>query len=215
MIDLLPDSYLAKPASGRGPGVIVLPAWWGLNDFFKSFCDRLAGAGYLTLGLDLYHGKTAITIDEAKRLRSKLNQKQVQADLLTGTDYLLSHPSLSGKILGTIGFSLGAYWALWLSLERPEAIGAVVTFYGTRNADYSGARAAYLGHFAESDEWVSQSGIKKLEKNLRTAGRPLTFHTYENTGHWFFEQDRSDAYQPQAAGLAWERSLEFLKIHLG
>ena len=148
-------------------------------------------------------------------MRSKLNQKQVQADVLRGADYLLSHPSLSGKTLGTIGFSLGAYWALWLSLERPEAIGVVVTFYGTRNADFSGARAAYLGHFAESDEWVSQSGVKKLEKNLRSAGRPVTFHIYENTGHWFFEQDRPDAYQPQAAALAWERTLVFLKTQFG
>jgi carboxymethylenebutenolidase len=68
--------------------------------------------------------------------------------------------------------------ALWLSLENPEYISAVTVFYGTNTADYSQAKAAYLGHFAELDEWVASSGVKKLEKSLRAAHRPMTFYTY-------------------------------------
>jgi carboxymethylenebutenolidase len=92
-----------------------------------------------------------------------------------------------------MGFSLGAYHALGLSIERPDVIRAVVTFYSTRASDYGRSQAAYLCHFAETDEWVAASGVKKLDKSLRAAHRPATFHTYAGTGHWFFEKDRVDA----------------------
>ena len=110
-----------------------------------------------------------------------------------------------------IGFSLGAYYALGLSVERPQAVRAVVAFYGMRRQDYAAAQASYLGHFAEHDEYVSASGLKDLEKSLRKAGRPATLYTYPGTGHWFFESDRSEAYDAQPAELAWERTLQFLR----
>ena len=61
------SGYLAEPAGGVGPGVLVLHAWWGLNDFFKSLCDRLAAEGYVAFAPDLYGGK--LTVDEDRRGR--------------------------------------------------------------------------------------------------------------------------------------------------
>ena len=72
-------------------------------------------------------------------------------------------------------------------------------------------QAAYLGHFAEKDEFEPQSNVDLLEAALRRAGRPMTFHHYADAGHWFFEPDRSEAYNPAAASLAWDRTLAFLK----
>jgi len=215
MTEITQNSYLALPKSGKGAGILVIHAWWGLNDFFKDFCQRLALEGFVTLAPDLYHGKTATTIDEAKQLRSKMKQGQVSADILSAVEHLRGLPATTSKSLGVIGFSLGGHWELWLSLEKPEYIKAVTVFYGTRSADYSQARATYLGHFAESDDWVAASGVKKLEKSLRAANRPVTFYTYEGTGHWFFEKDRKDAYNAKAAQLAWKRTLEFLQTQLG
>ena len=209
-----PQNYIAVPASGKGPGVLVLPAWWGLNDFFKDLCQRLAGEGFVTLAVDLYHGKIATTVAEAEQLRSKMKGEQVKSDLLAATDQLRALPAVTGQSLGLIGFSLGAFWGLWLSLERPDAFRAVTVFYGKRNADYTSSQAAYMGHFAETDPYESASGIKKFEKSLRAAQRPAALYTYPDTGHWFFEQDRKEAYQPQAAELAWSRTVEFLKAQL-
>ena len=72
------------------------------------------------------------------------------------------------------------------------------------------SRAAYLGHFAENDQFEPQSNVDNLEETLRRAGRPVTFNIYSGTGHWFFEADRTPAYNPAAASLAWDRTLAFL-----
>jgi carboxymethylenebutenolidase len=215
MSEISQNGYLVLPKSGKGAGILILHAWWGLNGFFKDFCQRLALEGFVALAPDLYHGKIGTTVDEAKQLRSKLNQKQISTDILSAVEHLHKLPSVTSKSLGVIGFSLGAHWALWLSLERPSSIKAVTIFYGTKNADYTQAQATYLGHFAESDEWVATSSVKKLEKNLHSAHRPATFYIYKDTGHWFFEQDRKDAYNMEAALLSWTRTVEFLKTQLG
>ena len=110
-----------------------------------------------------------------------------------------------------IGFSLGAYYALDLSAADPERIRSAVIFYGTGGDDFGGSKAAYLGHFAANDPYEPQSNVDALEEALRRAGRPATFYRYSGTGHWFFEPDRSDAYNPAAASLAWDRTLAFLR----
>jgi carboxymethylenebutenolidase len=61
------NAYLALPGGGKGPGVLLLHAWWGLKPFFKQVCDQLAEQGFVVLAPDLYHGPIAKTIDEAKR----------------------------------------------------------------------------------------------------------------------------------------------------
>ncbi len=215
MSQSIPEGVLELPASGSGPGVLVVPAWWGLNDFFKAVCKRLARQGFVAFAPDLYHGATAATIEEAKRLRSTLKQKQAEQDLASALEHVRGLKAVTGAGLGVIGFSLGAYYGLGLSIDHPAAFRGVVVFYGTRGGDYSKAKAAYLGHFAESDDYVAASGEKTLEKALRKAGRSVVFHAYPGTGHWFFESDRAEAYNAAAAKLAWKRTTEFLHEALG
>lgn len=81
-----------------------------------------------------------------------------------------SNPSVAGERLGVVGFSLGAYWSLGLSCTRPDDIRAVVVFYGTRTANYRKAKAAFLRHFAEDDEWAPAERVKQLEEKIRAAG---------------------------------------------
>jgi len=211
MTELNLDGCLELPATRTGPGILILHAWWGLNPFFRDLCHRLAGEGFVAFAPDLYHGQTAGTIDEAKKLRSKLNQQTAFAEIIEAAEQLSKLEAVTSPKLAVIGFSLGARFACELSVAKPELIGAVVAFYGASQLDYAPAQAAYLGHFAEIDPWQAASGVKKLEKSLRTASRPATFHTYPGTGHWFFEADRPDAYQAESAQLAWERTVEFLK----
>jgi carboxymethylenebutenolidase len=213
MIQTQPQGFLALPPTGRGPGVLVLHAWWGLNDTIKAFCTQLAESGFVAFAPDLYHGKVADNIADAEALGKALdaNHLQAKADIADATRFLNERAGQAGRGLAVIGFSLGAYYALDLAAADPEHIRSVVIFYGTGGGDYSNSRAAYLGHFAEKDEFEPQSNVDNLEESLRRAGRPVTFYRYSGTGHWFFEPDRTQSYNQAAASLAWDRTLAFLR----
>ncbi len=208
-----PQGFLAAPATGTGPGVLVLHAWWGLNDTMRAICTRLADSGFVAFAPDLYHGKVADTIADAESLARALgaNHVQAEAEIAEATKFLDERAGQTGRGLAVIGFSLGANYALDLATADPEHIRAVVLFYGTGGGDFSTSRAAYLGHFAENDEFEPRSGVDELETLLRSAGRPVTFYHYPGTGHWFFEPNRAQVYNDAAARLAWDRTLAFLK----
>ncbi len=84
----------------------------------------------------------------------------------------------------------------------------------TWQRNYSGARAAYLGHYAEVDEWEPIDEVRRTQEALRTAGCEVGFYTYPGVGHWFFEEDRFGYYDARTARLAWERTVEFLRARL-
>jgi carboxymethylenebutenolidase len=173
----------------------------------------LAEAGFVAFAPDLYHGKVADTIAGAEALGKALdaNHLRAKAEIADATRYLSERAGQAEGGLAVIGFSLGAYYALNLAAADPEHIRSVVLFYGTGGEDFSTSRAAYLGHFAENDPYEPQSNVDELEESLRHAGRPVTFYRYPGTGHWFFEPDRTDAYNQAAASLAWDRTLAFLR----
>jgi len=194
--------------------VLVLHAWWGLNRFFKQFCDRLAENGFVALAPDLYHGKVSSTISGAKHLRTTLRQTVVERELNGAVDYLRKSVATNDSAIGVVGFSLGASFGLGVAASRPNDVAAVVVFYGTRDGSYREAKAAFLGHFAENDEWEPLKDVQKLEREIKSTGHDATFHVYPKTKHWFFEVDRPDAYDASAAEVAWERTLSFLHTHL-
>ena len=208
-----PQGFLAIPPTGMGPSVLVLHAWWGLNDTMKAFCTRLAESGFVAFAPDLYHGKVADNLTNAETLGKALdaNHIQAKAEITDATMYLTECVGQADRGLAVIGFSLGAYYALDLSVTAPEHIRSVVIFYGTGGNDFTNSKAAYLGHFADQDVFEPQSNIDSLEESLKRAGRPVTFYRYSGTGHWFFEPDRTQAYNQTAASLAWDRTLAFLK----
>lgn len=208
-----PDGYLALPTSGKGNPVLVLHAWWGLNDTMKSICTRLAEDGFTVFAPDLYHGKIAGTIADAEVLGSALdaNHLKAKAEVAEAAKFLNERAGQTDQSLAVIGFSLGAYYALDFSVAAPDQVSSVVLFYGTGDGDFSRSKAAYLGHFAEEDGYEPQSNVDSLEESLRSAGRPVHFYRYPDTGHWFFEPDRLQNFNHAAASLAWDRTLAFLR----
>lgn len=208
-----PDGFFALPASGSGAGILVLHAWWGLNETVKHVCTRLTEVGFVAFAPDLYRGAVADEIAHAETLSSALFSRidQARVDVAAATAFLRGHASQTSDGLAVVGFSLGAFFALDVSVSAPETIRSVVTFYGTRPGEYERSRAEYLAHFAEVDEFEPASEVEALREALSRAGRPATFYQYPGTGHWFFEPDRHQAYHPMAAELAWERTVAFLK----
>lgn len=205
--------YEALPETGQGPGVLVLHAWWGLNPFFRGLCDRLAAAGFVAVAPDLWGGTVATTVEEAEGLLQQRDDEAMAQAVAGALAHLRSHPAVRGEGLGALGFSMGAAWALGVAGSHPK-LRAIALFYGVGEGDFAAMQAAFLGHFGENDPWEPEEGVRWLEEELRGAGREAEFHRYAGVGHWFFEQDRSDAYNPAAASLAWERTLTFLRERL-
>jgi carboxymethylenebutenolidase len=208
------EGYLAMPASGRGPGVVVIQEWWGLNDNIKGIADRFAGEGYVALAPDLYHGKIAAEPDEAGKMMMAMKMDEAAKDMAGAFDYLKGHESCTGKI-GSVGFCLGGGLSLYLATLRP--VDACVIFYGALpgvQPDLSKISGSVLGHYAEHDGWASPEAAKALEEQIRAQGKQVEFHTYAGTEHGFFNDTRSEVHKPEASKQAWDRTIAFYKRHL-
>lgn len=211
-----PPGFFVPSSTGKGRGLLVLHAWWGLNDTIRDISRRLAAEGFTTFAADLYHGKIATTVQEAETLGGQVDarQREVRAEIAQAVTYLSKHPQVTDPQIGVVALSLGGYYALTLSNDDPDHVRAVVLFYGSGAEDFKRSKAAYLGHFAELDSYEPPENARGLEKALREAGRPATVHIYPGAKHWFFEPDRPDAYNAAAARQAWERTVAFLKKEL-
>jgi carboxymethylenebutenolidase len=207
-------AYLAVPRREQGPGVLVLHAWWGLNRFFTSLCDRLAEQGYLAMAPDLYGNQLAGTIEEAQALLNSSDNQTMFEAATTSLELLASDPRRLGNACGALGFSLGGAWGVLLSALRPALLQSVVIYYGVGEADFSKSRASYQGHFAEGDEWEPEEGVRQMEASMHAAGLETEFYFYPESGHWFFEADRPNDFRQQSAALAWDRTLDFLRRRL-
>ena len=204
--DQTANAYLAEPKNG-GPGILVLHAWWGLKPFFKQVCDQLAEQGYVVLAPDLYQGNIATTIEEAQTFHDKFEGEFMGDTVKAAKDHLVS--LRPGKPIGVIGFSMGAAWATMTMTKEPD-IDATVLFYGAYSPDFSKAKAKVLGHFSDNDEWEPIEGVRTMEQDMKNAGLDVMLHIYPDVHHWFMEEDRPE-YNPDAAQLAWNRTIEFLK----
>ena len=203
------NAYLAMPSDG-GPGVLVLHAWWGLKPFFKQVCDQLAAQGFTALAPDLYQGRIAATIDEAKALMEQRDSELMGDIVKAAKDHLVS--LRADKPIGVLGFSMGGSWSLVVAVNEPD-ISAAVIFYSVGDVDFNNVKAKILGHYAEADEWEPLDEVRKMEANMKAAGLEVTFHIYPKVGHWFVENDRPE-YDSASALLAWSRTFAFLRKNL-
>jgi carboxymethylenebutenolidase len=202
-------AHAAVDPDGEAPGVVVFHAWWGLNDDVKAFADRLAGAGFSVIAPDLYSGNVTAEIDEAKRLTGTVDEDAANAIALAAVDWLAERPGRSGRV-GAVGFSFGAHWSVWTATQR-DTVAASIVYYGTTGGPVLDSPGGpVLGHFAEDDPFEGPDDVAAFEGALRAAGRESTIYLYPGTGHWFAEPSR-DAYRREAADLAFDRTVEFLR----
>ena len=211
------EGYLALPASGRGPGVVVIQEWWGLVDHIRDVCDRLAREGFATLAPDLYRGESTGDPGQAGRMMMDLEIPRAADDLDGAVQALLNHGAVDGSGLGCVGFCMGGQLALSAGARNPR-IKAVVDCYGVHpkvQVDFSGLKAAVLGVFAENDEFVPPERARELEAEIRAAGGRATCKVYVGAQHAFLNDTRPDVFDAATAADAWNDILTFLRAELG
>ncbi len=214
------SGYLATPASGSGPGIVVIQEWWGLVPHIKDVCDRYAAEGFTALAVDLYHGSTASNQepDEAGKLLMSLELPRAVKEMSGAVQWLLQSDRTTGDRVGTVGYCAGGALALLLATVRPE-VKACVVYYGVApwegyDPDFSKLQGPVLGHWATDDDFNTPEKIEQLEQQLRAAGKSVEFQWYEGTHHAFFNDTRPEVYDADAARLSWDRTLAFFRQHL-
>ncbi|MHA6630647.1 dienelactone hydrolase family protein [Pseudonocardia sichuanensis] len=210
--------YLAVPASGSGPGVVVIQEWWGLTSHIADVTNRLAAEGFVALAPDLYGGSTTHDTDEAGKLMQELPVEDAARDLGGAVDYLLGHEAVTSSRVGAVGFCMGGGFVLVLAAQQGDKIGAAVPFYGVLKEEFpSFARltAPLLGHFGEQDQMADPDAVRALAQRIESeSGVTPQFHIYP-AGHAFFnDENLLGTYDPEQAQLAWTRTLEFLRGQL-
>jgi len=182
--------------------------------------DKLAAAGYRALVPDLYRGKLALEANEAEHLMNDLDFGDAAGqDIRGAVQYLKASGSSQ---VGVTGFCMGGALTV-LSLVFVPEVDAAVIWYGyppLEHVDASKIKAPLMGHWATDDAAFAIDGVDKLEKKLSGAGVAYTFHRYD--AKHAFANETADSknlpflkYDPAAAELAWERTMEFIGEQLG
>jgi carboxymethylenebutenolidase len=218
------QGYLSTPVgdSGEptsGPAVIVIQEWWGLVGHITDVVDRLAAEGYVAMAPDLYHGVATDEPDDAMRLMMGLAMDTAARDIAGAATYLRSRDDVVGSGVGTIGFCLGGSLALWAATFSPD-ITAAVGFYPALPwermeptwANYAGKNAAI--HCSEGDGTSEAPGIRQAVSAITAASGEVEVFDYPGTHHAFFNSDRPEVFQADAAEQAWARTLTFFGRHL-
>jgi carboxymethylenebutenolidase len=215
------EGYLAVPASGMGPGVIVLQEWWGLVPQIKSCCDRLAEEGLVAFAPDLYHGDIAAhdEMDKAAHLMTTLPMDRAARDMGAAVDYLRGHSAVLSSKVGIVGFCMGGMLTLALAAQQGDKIGAAAPFYGAplgeSAPDWSGLTAPVRGHFAENDDFFPPAAIKQLESQLTDMGKDVEFVIHPGTGHAFCNEENAlGTYNADITAQTWRSTVGFLHDRL-
>lgn len=209
--------YLAEPESpGRHPAMLVLHAEWGLTDWVKERTRQLAEQGYVALAVDLYRGRVAYDPALAYELMIGTPPENALRDMEAGLDFLASRGDVNKAKMGSIGWSMGGKWSLWLAVNEPR-VAACVSNYGsmpTDPADIQKIHAPVLAIFGGEDRTISADEIEAFEDAMNSAHKSIEVKVYPDAGHGFEDSGTRLGYRENASTDAWQRTVTFLDQHL-
>ncbi len=212
---------------GKQPGVLVVHEWWGLNDYAKMRCKKLAEAGYVAFAPDMYgEGKTAAHPEDARKMSATV-RKNVDAwrsRAQAGLKVLASQKNVDSAKLAAIGYCFGGSTALQLAASGAD-LKAIVTFHAALPkltvADGKATRARVLICNGADDYFIKAEDIKSFKETFDKAGVKYEFVPYKGAVHSFTVPDagkhmiKGMAYNKAADEDSWKRMLVLFKETLG
>jgi len=213
--------HVALPESGSGPGIVVIQEIFGVNDYIKGACERLAKLGYVAMAPDLYWRLgPGIAIDEKEpgglqRAFGQVGQLDfVKAgeDATAALEHLGGLPEVASGKAGILGFCLGGGVSYMVAaLSDPVTC---VSYYGSAVPDALGlaekVRCPILFHFGGSDDYIpaeKQEAVRKAFEHHQGA----EFHVHEGAGHAFDNYNAAMMHHERAAREAWAQTADFLQ----
>jgi carboxymethylenebutenolidase len=210
--------YLVRPADASGalPGVVVIHENRGLNPHIEDVARRVALEGFVALAPDFLSplGGTPEDEDLAREMIGQLDRPRTVQNAVAAVAFLKDDDATTGKI-GVVGFCWGGGMTNQVAVHSAD-VAAAVPYYGSQPASEDAAKiqAPLLLQYAGNDERIN-AGIEDYEAALQAAGVDYTIHIYEGANHAFNNDTNEARYDKEAADLAWSRTIEFFKQHLG
>jgi carboxymethylenebutenolidase len=221
------NGFLARPrGDGKHGAVILIPGIFGVDHYIKETAAQVAQAGLVGLALNFYSRAEEPVPADFAQLREFVGKhapdRQIVTDAQAAIDYLKQQPYTNGKF-GLTGFCMGGRITLLVAAHSPD-IRAAAPFYGPLRAagptniapmeHVEKIKAPVQGHYGALDMNPRPEDVQEFYAKLKQTNPHVEFFLYEGAGHAFHTFDRAQAYRPEAALLAWSRTLEFMQKHL-
>ncbi len=209
-------AYQASPKNhSKLPGVIVIHENKGLQPYIEDVTRRVALEGFMVIAPDALSplGGSPGDSDKARSRMRELDPQSTVKNYVAAVKYLKTHPQTTGKV-GCMGFCWGGGVTNQVAVLSPD-LTAAVPFYGRqpKSEDIPKIKAAFLCHYGELDKRINE-GIEAFEAALKANSVKYKIFVYEGAKHAFFNDTRPDRYHPEAAKMAWKRTIAFFKEEL-
>jgi carboxymethylenebutenolidase len=218
--EMMIPAYLSRPKQAtKMGGVLLIHEVFGLNDHIKSIADRLAREGFTTLAPNLFvrasepPPKDASDMAALRRAASSIPNEVAIKDMQAGLDYLKTIKNAPRRF-ASVGFCMGGGYSYQLATHTADLSGAVI-FYGRTPVELvAQVSCPLLGNFGELDNGIPPEKVREFEAALKKAGKTADIKIYAGAKHGFFNDTRPEAYNPEAAADAWNRTLSFFRERL-
>jgi carboxymethylenebutenolidase len=217
------SAYLATPASGSGPGIVLIQEIFGVNAVMRAIADDLASQGYMVLCPDLFwrqepgvqiSDKTQAEWDKAFKLMQGFNLDKGIEDLIATLDHLRQQKGCTGKV-GAVGYCLGGQLAYLMACRSSSD--ASVGYYGVMIQNFlnesKNIKKPLMLHIAEEDAFVPKEDQAKIKDGLKSNPHVMIY-SYRGCDH-AFARVGGEHYDNGAATIAGKRTMAFFKKNLG
>jgi carboxymethylenebutenolidase len=202
------------------PAVVMIHENKGLNDNIKNMANLLAKNGYVVLAVDLFKGEVTTDRNRSSELTQEVrdNQDIATANLKSAVKYLTSLPNVDAEKIVSLGWCFGGAQSLQLALNSQDhPLAATIIYYGrliTDNATLASIKWPVLGIFGDQDRSIPVDTVKAFELALNSNNIPNEIYIYKGVGH-AFANPSGENYAPKETQDAWQKTLSFLKKHVG
>ena len=219
--------YLAydENLKGKRGGVLVIPEWWGLNDYARRRAGMLAELGYTALAVDMYgDGKIAVHPDDAGKFSSELmkNFDVGKVRFLAAMDFLKQQPTVDSTRIAAIGYCFGGGVVLDMA-RQGVGLKGVASFHGglaaVKLAQSGMVKAKVLVLNGADDKFIPPEQIEAFKQEMKAAGADFTFISYPGAVHSFTNPEADElgkkfnmpiAYNASADKKSWDEMKKFL-----
>ena len=225
----LPGYYVTPTGTGKFPAVIVLMEAFGLNNWCKSICNRLAQSGFAAIAPDFYRGTTYEYTNVAGaigKLKS-LNDDAIMSDVGKSLDFLAGKSEVNANGIGVIGFCMGGRYAFLTNAVYPTKIKAAISFYGGGIDATAGnplgqksildrsstMQSPIMLVYGSEDQLIAADEHGRVAAALSKAKKRYILNLFPKAGHGFMS-DRRENYAPEAAAEAWMMTTGFFSQNL-